>query len=78
MKAKNLKQVTVENCRNMCFGEILIIIPTGLEVYSTTELSDCPVELRDSLVVLGYGGRCYFPTNIGYLTLQAVPAEKTA
>ena len=32
----------------------------------------------NSLVVPGYGGRCYFPTNIGYLTLQVVPAEKSA
>lgn len=29
----------------------------------------------NSLVVPGYGGRCYFPTNLGFLTLQVRPAE---
>lgn len=28
----------------------------------------------NSLVVPGYGGRFYFPTDLGYLTLQVVPA----
>jgi hypothetical protein len=31
----------------------------------------------NSLVVPGYGGRFYYPTNTGFLTLQVRPAEET-
>ena len=49
MESKDMKQITVENCRNMRYGEIFIIKPTGLEVYNTTGLNDCPAELWDAL-----------------------------
>ena len=51
MEARDMKQVTVDNCRNMRYGEIFIIKPTGLEVYNTTGLNDCPAELWDALDV---------------------------
>lgn len=41
--------VTVKNTRDMRYGEIFIIKPTGLEVYNTTGLNDCPAELWDAM-----------------------------
>ena len=41
--------VTVANVRDMRYGEIFIIKQTGLEVYNTTGLNDCPAELWDKL-----------------------------
>jgi hypothetical protein len=31
----------------------------------------------NSLVTPGFGGRCYFPTHKGFITLQVMPAEMT-
>ena len=30
----------------------------------------------NSLVVPGFGGRCYFPTHQGFITLQVMPKSK--
>jgi hypothetical protein len=40
-----LTQQTINNTRDMRFGEILVVKPTGVEVYNTTGLNDCPVDL---------------------------------
>ena len=42
---------TINNTRNMRFGEILIVKPSGVEVYNTTGVSDCPAQLWDALDV---------------------------
>ncbi len=49
MSNGKMQRVTVPNARNLRYGEILIIKETGLEVYNTTGLNDCPVELWDAL-----------------------------
>jgi hypothetical protein len=43
------EKVTVKNTRDMRYGEIFIIKPTGLDVYNTTGSNDCPAELWDAL-----------------------------
>jgi hypothetical protein len=46
-----LKPMTFTGTRNMRFGEILIVKPTGVEIYNTTGLNDCPAELWNKLDV---------------------------
>ena len=46
---KALKSYTVNNTRNMRFGEILLVKKDGIEVYNTTGLNDCPAKLWDAL-----------------------------
>jgi len=46
---KNLKSYTIENTRNMRFGEILIAKRTGIEVYNTTGVNDCPADLWNGM-----------------------------
>ena len=46
---KPLKVVTVENCRNMRFGEILVIGEKTTAIYNTTGLNDCPAKLWDAM-----------------------------
>lgn len=46
-----MKQVSVKNTRDMRYGEIFIIKDTGLDVYNTTGLNDCPAALWDALDV---------------------------
>ena len=40
---------TIDNTRNMRFGEILIVGLRGVDVYNTTGVSDCPAELWNAL-----------------------------
>jgi len=40
---------TIDETRDMRFGEILIVKLRGIEVYNTTGLNDCPAELWDAL-----------------------------
>lgn len=49
MSSDTPQLVTVDNVRDMRYGEIFIIKQTGLEVYNTTGLNDCPAELWDKL-----------------------------
>lgn len=44
-----LKAVTVENTRDMRFGEILVIKEKTIEIYNTTGLNDCPAKLWDAM-----------------------------
>src|SRR6266478_2536448 len=48
-KTDELQKVTVNETRNMRFGEILVVKETGVEVYNTTGLNDCPAELWDKM-----------------------------
>jgi len=45
----DMQKVTVKNTRDMRYGEIFIIKQTGLDVYNTTGLNDCPAKLWDAL-----------------------------
>jgi hypothetical protein len=44
-----MEEVTVKNTRDMRYGEIFIVKPSGLDVYNTTGLNDCPAQLWDAL-----------------------------
>jgi hypothetical protein len=44
-----VRPYTIAGTRNMRFGEILIAKPTGIEVYNTTCLNDCPPALWNAL-----------------------------
>ena len=44
-----VETVVVKNTRDMRYGEIFVIKPTGLDVYNTTGTNDCPAELWDKL-----------------------------
>jgi hypothetical protein len=45
---KALRSITVENSRNLRFGEILVIKDKGIDIYNTTGLNECPAELWDA------------------------------
>ena len=45
----DMEKVTLKNIRDTRYGEIFIIKPTGLDVYNTTGLNDCPAKLWDAL-----------------------------
>jgi hypothetical protein len=45
----DMQKVTVKNIRDARYGEIFIIKETGLDVYNTTGLNDCPAKLWDKL-----------------------------
>ncbi len=47
--AHTLAPTTVMNTRNMRYCEILVVKETGVEVYNTTGLNDCPAEVWDKL-----------------------------
>jgi hypothetical protein len=49
MDASKLQKVTVDNTRDTRYGEIFVIKQTGLDVYNTTGLNDCPATLWDAL-----------------------------
>ena len=49
MDTNKLQKITFEDTRDMRYGEIFIIKETGLDVYNTTGLNDCPAELWDAL-----------------------------
>ena len=40
---------TITRTRDMRFGEILVVKESGIEVYNTTGLNDCPPELWNAL-----------------------------
>ena len=44
-----VESYTIWGTRDMRFGEILVVKPSGIEVYNTTGLNDCPPELWDAL-----------------------------
>jgi hypothetical protein len=44
-----LKEEKITNTRNIRFGEILVVKETGIEVYNTTGVNDCPAELWNAL-----------------------------
>lgn len=48
-KADKTQAVTITDTRDTRFGEILVIKETGVEVYNTTGLNDCPAELWDKM-----------------------------
>jgi hypothetical protein len=48
-KPPSLKQEKITNTRNMRFGEILLVKETGIEVYNTTGVNDCPAGLWNAL-----------------------------
>jgi hypothetical protein len=47
--AAELKKVTVDGTRDMRYGEILVVKPTGVLVYNTTGMNDCPAKLWDAM-----------------------------
>lgn len=49
MSTDAMQTVTLENGRNKRYGEIFVIKESGIEVYNTTGLNDCPGELWDAL-----------------------------
>ena len=49
MGNNEIQTVTLENARNKRYGEIFVIKQSGVEVYNTTGLNDCPAELWDTL-----------------------------
>jgi hypothetical protein len=44
-----LKAYTFTNMRNMRFGEILVAKKSGVEVYNTTGMNDCPAKVWDAI-----------------------------
>ena len=46
---RTVKTFTVTETRDMRFGEILVVKASGIEVYNTTGINDCPPELWDEL-----------------------------
>jgi hypothetical protein len=45
----NLESNTIDNTRNMRFCEILVVKESGVEIYNTTGVSDCPSHLWSAL-----------------------------
>jgi len=48
-QAEIVKPDTITDTRNMRFCEILVVKESGIEVYNTTGLNNCPAELWDTL-----------------------------
>ncbi len=46
---REIKTYTIPDTRDMRFCEFIIAKPDGLDVYNTTGMNDCPVELFDNL-----------------------------
>lgn len=49
MANDELQTVTLDNARDKRYGEIFVIKQSGVEVYNTTGLNDCPAELWNKL-----------------------------
>jgi hypothetical protein len=49
MMNTSVQAYTFTNTRDMRFGEILVIKASGVEIYNTTGLNDCPPELWDTM-----------------------------
>jgi hypothetical protein len=48
-QGRKVEQLTIKDTRNMRFGEILVVKKTGIEIYNTTGLNDCPAKLWNAL-----------------------------
>jgi len=48
-KTMKTQKVTVRNTRDMRYGEILVVMEDGVQVYNTTGLNDCPADLWDAM-----------------------------
>jgi hypothetical protein len=48
-ETEGVRKYTIDNTRNMRFGEILVVKERVIEVYNTTGLNDCPPELWNAL-----------------------------
>jgi hypothetical protein len=48
---ENLTLITVENTRDMRYCEMLVVKPSGVEVYNSTGLNDCPADQWDTMDV---------------------------
>src|SRR6266436_474609 len=48
-QSKTVKPNTITKTRDMRFGEILVVKESGVEVYNTTGLNNCPAEVWDAL-----------------------------
>ena len=46
---RGIKPYTFTETRDMRFGEILVVKASGIEVYNTTGLNDCPAQLWNAL-----------------------------
>jgi hypothetical protein len=46
---RTVKPYTITDTRDMRFGEILVVKRSGVEVYNTTGLNDCPSDLWNAL-----------------------------
>ena len=46
---RTVKPYTITETRDMRFGEILVVKESGIQVYNTTGLNDCPPELWNAL-----------------------------
>src|SRR6266853_3134980 len=46
---ETLKAYTFTNTRDMRFGEILVVKKSGVEVYNTTGMNDCPASVWDAM-----------------------------
>jgi hypothetical protein len=46
---REMQSYTINHTRNLRFGEILIVKKTGIEIYNTTGLNECPPELWNAL-----------------------------
>jgi haloalkane dehalogenase len=44
-----IEKVAVNETRDLRFGEILVVKESGIEIYNTTGLNDCPAELWDKM-----------------------------
>lgn len=51
MLTPQFRPVEVDSTRDLRFGEILVIKDSGVEIYNTTGLNECPAELWDNLDV---------------------------
>lgn len=49
IKPETLKAFTFTNTRDTRFGEILVVKKSGVEVYNTTGLNDCPAKVWDAM-----------------------------
>ncbi len=47
----NAKPESFTHTRNMRYGEILVVKPTGIEVYNTTGMNKCPADLWNAMDV---------------------------
>ena len=79
-----MKSVTIDNTRDLPFGKILVAKETGVEVYNTTGLNDCPADLWNKMdlpqLAKQFGARAVQQNGPHYWTMdsQTVSMGKTA